>query len=148
MENLALTGVARASFWRGKRVFVTGHTGFKGSWLTLALHRLGAKVAGASLPPTTTPNLFAEAKIDAMCQSHFLDIRNSFGLVDLMRAVQPEVVFHLAAQPLVRAGYRDPLTTFETNVMGTVHLLEALRQLVSARVAVMVTTDKVYRDAG
>jgi CDP-glucose 4,6-dehydratase len=148
MENLALTGAARASFWHGKRVLITGHTGFKGSWLTLALHRLDAKVTGISLPPMTTPNLFSAARIDALCRNHFLDIRDSLGLADLLRKAQPEIVFHLAAQPLVRASYRDPLTTFETNVMGTVHVLEALRGLDSARVAVMVTTDKVYRDAG
>jgi CDP-glucose 4,6-dehydratase len=147
MENLELTGASRSSFWRGKRVFVSGHTGFKGSWLTLALHRLGAKVTGVSLPPMTTPSLFAAAGIEGLCKSRFLDIRDSSGLADVVRAAQPEIVFHLAAQPLVRAGYRDPLTTFETNVMGTVHLLEALRRLGVTRVAVMVTTDKVYRDA-
>ena len=147
MENLELNGAARASFWCGRRVVVTGHTGFKGSWLTLWLRRLGALVTGVSLPPMTTPSLFAAARIDTLCKSRFLDIRDSSGLADLIRAAQPEVVFHMAAQPLVRASYRDPLTTFETNVMGTVHLLEAVRRLGVTRVAVMVTTDKVYRDA-
>jgi CDP-glucose 4,6-dehydratase len=147
MENLELNGAARASFWRGRRVVVTGHTGFKGSWLTLWLGRLGALVTGVSLPPMTTPSLFAAARIDTLCKSRFLDIRDSSGLADLIRAAQPEVVFHMAAQPLVRASYRDPLTTFETNVMGTAHLLEAIRRLGVTRVAVMVTTDKVYRDA-
>jgi CDP-glucose 4,6-dehydratase len=146
MENLELTAKARASFWRGKRVLVTGHSGFKGSWLALWLHRLGAEVVGISLPPLTTPNLFEAAGIRAMCDSYFCDIRDSAGLAELVTAAQPEIVFHLAAQPLVRASYREPRVTLETNVMGTAHVLEALRDTDSARVAVMVTTDKVYRD--
>ena len=126
---MAVTAAPQADFWRGKSVLVTGHTGFKGSWLTLALHRLGAKVTGISLPPLTTPNLFTEAKIADLCRSHFFDIRDAAGLAGLIRAARPEIVFHLAAQPLVRESYRDPLTTFETNVMGTAHVLEALRGL-------------------
>jgi CDP-glucose 4,6-dehydratase len=147
MENLALTGAARAQFWRGKRVLLTGHTGFKGAWLTLWLHRLGAEITGISLPPVTAPNLFSEASIDALCRGHFCDIRDGTSLVDLMKSAEPQIVFHLAAQPLVRASYREPRATIETNVMGTAHVLDALRGLASARVAVMVTTDKVYRDA-
>jgi CDP-glucose 4,6-dehydratase len=147
MEDMAMTAAPRNDFWRGKRVLVTGHSGFKGSWLTLALHRLGAKVTGISLPPLTTPNLFADAKIGDLCRSHFFDIRDAAGLAGLIRAARPEIVFHLAAQPLVRESYRDPLTTLETNVMGTAHVLEALRGLGDVRVAVMVTTDKVYRTA-
>lgn len=146
MENLALTRTARAAFWRDRRVLLTGHTGFKGSWLTLWLHRLGAKVTGIALPPATTPNLYTEAGLASLCESHFCDICDATALADLIRAAQPEVVFHLAAQPLVRAGYREPLATFETNVMGTTYVLNALRGLDSARVAVMITTDKVYRD--
>jgi CDP-glucose 4,6-dehydratase len=146
MENLALTHTARAAFWRDRRVLLTGHTGFKGAWLTLWLHRLGAKVTGIALPPATTPNLYAAAKIDALCESQFCDIRDPLALADLIQAARPEVVFHLAAQPLVRASYREPLATFETNVMGTSYVLNALRGLDSARVAVMITTDKVYRD--
>jgi len=145
MENLALTGAPNAAFWRGKRVLLTGHTGFKGSWLTLWLHRLGADVTGISLPPMTAPNLYAEADVDAACRSHFCDIRDVSALTELIHAAQPEIVFHLAAQPLVRASYREPLSTFETNVMGTIHVLEALRGFEGVRVAVMVTTDKVYR---
>ena len=144
---MAVTTVPGLDFWRGKRVLVTGHTGFKGSWLTLALHRAGAKVTGIGLPPLTTPSLFTEANIAELCRSHFLDIRDAVGLASLLRAARPEIVFHLAAQPLVRESYRDPLTTFETNVMGTAHVLEALRGLDGVQVAVMVTTDKVYRAA-
>jgi CDP-glucose 4,6-dehydratase len=146
MEDLALTTAPNASFWRDKRVLLTGHSGFKGSWLTLWLHRLRAKVTGISLPPLTTPDLYSEAAVGALCQSHFCDIRDTLALAELVQGARPEIVFHLAAQPLVRAGYRDPLATFETNVMGTAHVLDALRKMDSVRVAVMVTTDKVYRD--
>jgi CDP-glucose 4,6-dehydratase len=148
LENLAMTEATQMSsgFWRGKRVLVTGHTGFKGSWLTLWLHRLGAKVTGISLPPCTTPNLFTLAGIEALCESHFRDIRDSAALTSLIKQAQPDLVFHLAAQPLVRASYRNPVETFATNIMGTTHVLDALRGLDSVRVAVMVTTDKVYRN--
>ena len=146
MENLALTNATTTSFWRDKRVLLTGHTGFKGSWLTLWLHRLGAKVTGISLPPATAPNLYCEADIGAHCSGHFCDIRDAAALAELVQAAQPEIVFHLAAQALVRAGYRNPVATFETNALGTAHVLDALRGLESVRVAVMVTTDKVYRD--
>ena len=148
MENLALTDATRTSFWRDKRVLLTGHTGFKGSWLTLWLHRLGAKVTGISLPPATAPNLYCEADIGAHCSSHFCDIRDAAALAEIVQAAQPEIVFHLAAQALVRAGYREPVATFATNAMGTTHVLDVLRGLESARVAVIVTTDKVYRDDG
>ena len=146
MEDLALTGANDHAFWRGKRVVLTGHTGFKGSWLTQWLHRLGADVTGISLPPLTEPNLYSEANVGALCKSRFCDIRNGPALAELIRAARPDIVFHMAAQPLVRASYREPHATFETNVMGTVHVLEALRGLDGARVAVMVTTDKVYRN--
>jgi CDP-glucose 4,6-dehydratase len=144
VEGLVVTGATDA-FWRDKRVLLTGHSGFKGSWLTLWLHRLGAKVTGISLPSTSAPSLYAEARIEALCESHFCDIREARALGDLIRAARPEIVFHLAAQPLVRASYREPRATFATNVMGTVHVLDALRGLDAVRVAVMVTTDKVYR---
>jgi len=135
-----------ADFWQGKRVLVTGHTGFKGAWLTQCLQRSGAEVTGVALPPATSPNLFdATSLSDAMC-SHLCDIRDAATLAARVRSAQPEVIFHLAAQPLVRASYRDPLTTYATNVMGTAHVLEAVRDLASLRVAVMVTTDKVYRN--
>jgi CDP-glucose 4,6-dehydratase len=135
-----------SGFWAAKRVLVTGHTGFKGSWLALWLHRLGAEVTGISLPPLTEPNLFSVAKVGELSQSRFCDVRDAVALADVIKAAGPEIVFHLAAQPLVRASYREPRETFATNVMGTAHVLDALRGVDSVRVAVMVTTDKVYRN--
>lgn len=134
------------AFWRDKRVLVTGHTGFKGGWLVLWLQRLGAHVSGIALPPTTTPNLFELARVGEGVDSYFCDIRDADRLAALIRASRPEIVLHLAAQPLVRASYREPVSTFASNIMGTVHLLDALRGLDSVRVALMVTTDKVYRN--
>lgn len=136
----------RQTFWRNKRVLLTGHSGFKGGWLALWLHRLGADVTGISLPPSTAPNLFVLARIGEICASNFCDIRDAAALSALIKKVQPEVVFHMAAQPLVRASYQKPLDTFATNVMGTAHVLDAIRGLESTQVAVMVTTDKVYRN--
>jgi CDP-glucose 4,6-dehydratase len=133
-------------FFQGKRVLLTGHTGFKGSWLALWLHRLGVKVTGISLPPNTMPNLFSLAGIEKICESHFCDIRDSAALDTLIKQARPEIVFHLAAQPLVRTSYREPVETFGTNVMGAAHVLDALRGLECTRVAVMVTSDKVYRN--
>lgn len=135
-----------AEFWRGKRVLLTGQTGFKGSWLALWLHRLGAQVTGIALPPCTEPSLYQVARIGRLIDSHHGDIRDAATLKQLVQAAQPEIVFHLAAQALVRPSYADPLETFSTNVMGTANLLDALRSAPSARVAVMVTTDKVYRN--
>ena len=148
MEELALRPEAPAGFWRGKRVLLTGHTGFKGSWLTIWLQRLGANVTGLSLAPATAPNLHSEAGIATLCDSRIGDIRDAGALAALVQEVQPDIVLHLAAQPLVRPSYRDPLTTFSTNVMGTAHVLEALRGVDSVRVAIMITTDKVYRADG
>ena len=148
MEDLVAGDAPAAAFWRGKRVLLTGHSGFKGSWLTLWLNRLGADVTGISLRPATAPNLFNEARVETLCQSHFCDIRDAAALAALIRAARPEIVFHLAAQPLVRASYKEPRETFATNVMGTVNVLDALRGLAGVRVALMVTTDKVYRDDG
>ena len=142
-------------FWRGKRVLLTGHTGFKGAWLALWLQRLGAHVTGVALPPATEPNLFALAQLGQAGQlgqlgpdieSHFCDIRNPETVSMRVRTARPEVVLHLAAQALVRPGYAAPLDTFATNVMGTAHVLDALRGLPGVRVAVVVTTDKVYRN--
>jgi CDP-glucose 4,6-dehydratase len=135
-----------ADFWRGKRVFLTGHTGFKGAWLALMLNRLGAKVVGVSLPPTGQANLFTLARIVSVLESHFCDIRDAEKTATVIYAAQPEIVLHLAAQSLVRVSYREPLLTFATNVQGTANVLDALRHLDSVRVAVVVTTDKVYRN--
>ena len=134
------------AFWRGKRVLLTGHTGFKGAWMALWLHRLGAQVTGVSLSPATTPNLFTLANIETIADSHFCDIRESTALATLIKKAQPEIVFHLAAQALVHASYRDPLTTFATNVQGTANVLDALRPLDWVRAVVAITTDKVYKN--
>jgi len=144
MEDLVMN--AAAAFWGGKRVLLTGHTGFKGGWLALWLQRMGAQVTGVALAPDTQPNLFTLASVANGMASHLCDIRDADALAAIVRAARPEIVLHLAAQPLVRASYRLPLDTFSTNVMGTAHVLDALRGLDSVRVAVMVTTDKVYRN--
>ncbi len=147
MEKLVgMSETANSKFWYGKRVLLTGHSGFKGAWLAYWLQQMGAKVSGISLAPMTDPNLFSLINIDKLLDHHFLDIRDSGGLKSLVSAIQPEIVFHLAAQALVRESYSDPLTTFSTNVMGTANLLNALRRVDSVRVAVLVTTDKVYKN--
>lgn len=134
------------NFWAGKRVLLTGHTGFKGAWLALWLHQLGAHVVGIALPPQSQPNLFSLADIGAITESHFCDLRDPAALAAIVRQSKPEVVFHLAAQALVRPSYKDPIGTFATNTLGTAHLLDALRDLDSVRATVAVTTDKVYRN--
>lgn len=133
-------------FWCNKRVLLTGHTGFKGTWLALWLQRLGAHVTGIALLPTTAPALFTLVQAEQHIDSHFCDIRDAASVAAIVRQTQPEVVLHLAAQALVRPSYAQPLETFNTNVMGTAHVLDALRELPSVRVAVVVTTDKVYRN--
>jgi|TARA_B110000908_G_scaffold171111_1_gene232741 CDP-glucose 4,6-dehydratase len=133
-------------FWSGKRVLLTGHTGFKGAWLALWLQKLGADVTGISLAPNTSPNLFSLANIHNTINSNFCDIRDTEKLNNLIQQCQPEIIFHLAAQALVRESYTSPIATFSTNVMGTASLLESVRQTLSVKVAVMVTTDKVYQN--
>lgn len=133
-----------STFWHGKKVLVTGHTGFKGSWLSLWLLHMGASVTGLALPPNTTPSLFDSLDLAANMESFFCDIRNEQKLKAAIRAAQPEVIFHLAAQPLVRYSYQHPVETFSTNLMGTVNLLNAVRYTSSTRVAAVITTDKVY----
>jgi CDP-glucose 4,6-dehydratase len=147
VESLEVSaGNPDPGFWRGRRVLLTGHTGFKGAWMSLWLHRLGAKVVGLSLPPVTSPNLFSLARIDSVVDSHFGDIRDAPATAAAIRNADPEIVFHLAAQPLVRASYREPVETFATNVLGTAHVLDALRTSTSVRAVVAITTDKVYRN--
>jgi CDP-glucose 4,6-dehydratase len=138
--------VTAGGFWRGKRVLVTGHTGFKGSWLSLWLARLGAQVEGLALPPPTQPSCFEAAGVGRRIQSHIGDIRDAAAVLRHFRRQQPEIVFHLAAQALVRLSHRDPVGTYLTNVMGTVHVLDATRQTGSARVIVVVTSDKCYEN--
>lgn len=144
VENLVKP---EADFWKGRSVLVTGHTGFKGAWLALWLAQLGARVHGYALAPPTSPCLFEAARIAELLDS---DMRADLASLDALRSVlartQPEVVFHLAAQSLVRESYTDPLTTFSTNVMGTAHVLEAARGVARIRAIVVVTTDKVYEN--
>ena len=132
--------------WKGRKVFVTGHTGFKGSWLCLLLEELGARVTGFALPPPTDPSLFEAAGIASFVDSVIGDIRDHDAVLASMRAAEPEVVFHLAAQPLVRYSYDHPIETYATNVMGTVHVLEAVRALGTVKAAVTVTSDKCYEN--
>lgn len=134
-------------FWRGKKVLLTGHTGFKGSWLTLWLNKLGAEVHGYALDPPTEPSLFNLAQVAELLHSHQVtDIRDSAALLSTLQRVQPEIVIHMAAQPLVRDSYQIPIDTYAINVMGTVNLLEAVRHCSSIRAVVNVTTDKCYEN--
>lgn len=136
------------TFWRDKRVFVTGHTGFKGSWLCLLLDALGAKVTGYALEPPTQPNLFELARVADLVDSILGDVRNLAMLTEAMRAAAPDVVLHMAAQSVVLASYDDPVETYSTNVMGTVHVLEAVRRLKRPCTVMNVTTDKCYENKG
>jgi CDP-glucose 4,6-dehydratase len=133
-------------FWRGKRVFITGHTGFKGAWLALWLADWGATVKGYALSPPTDPSLFDEIGLGGIIESEIGDIRDYERISASIAAFKPEIVLHLAAQPLVRLSYRDPIGTYATNVMGTVHVLESVRQTPSVRAFVSVTSDKCYEN--
>jgi CDP-glucose 4,6-dehydratase len=143
MEDLVMM---TPSFWSGRRVFVTGHTGFKGSWLCLWLQRLGAQVAGFSLDAPTQPSLFEEAEVAHGIDHITGDVRDSAALRNAMQRARPEVVFHMAAQSLVRQSYADPVETYSTNVMGTVHVLDAARHVDGLRAVINVTTDKCYEN--
>ncbi len=146
LEDLGLTAALTRQAWQGRRVLVTGHTGFKGGWLCLWLQSLGAEVHGLALAPSTTPSLHELAQVDAGMQGRIGDIRDLATVRAAVDAAQPEVIFHLAAQPLVRASYADPVATYATNVMGTVHVLEAARACGRVRAVVNVTTDKCYEN--
>jgi CDP-glucose 4,6-dehydratase len=135
-----------ASFWAGKRVFLTGHTGFKGSWLSVWLSELGAEVHGYALDPPTTPSLFDAARIAQRVASTIADVRDFERVAAALAAARPDIVIHMAAQPLVRYSYRDPIGTYATNVMGSVHVLEAARRAGTVRAIVNVTTDKCYEN--
>jgi CDP-glucose 4,6-dehydratase len=134
------------NFWKNKTVFLTGHTGFKGSWLSLWLQQLHAKVIGYALPPPTTPNLFTKAQVREGMLSIYADVRDYERLQSCLLEHQPDVIFHLAAQPLVRQSYKEPIETYATNVMGTVHLLESVRHLKHCKAIINVTTDKCYHN--
>ena len=134
------------SFWSGKKVFITGHTGFKGSWLSLWLQHLGADVTGYALHPPTNPSLFEVAQVAQGMKSVIGDIRNATLLTNVIQQTSPDIVIHMAAQPLVRRSYIDPVETYSTNVMGTVYLLEAVRRTQSVRAVLNVTSDKCYEN--
>ncbi len=142
----ALVTAPDATLWQGRRVFMTGHTGFKGGWLSLWLTRLGAVVRGYSLDPYTTPNLLDAARIGSVVEDVRGDILDRNKLAGSMTEFQPDIVIHMAAQPLVRLSYVDPINTYATNVLGTGHVLEAVRQSPSVRAVVSITTDKCYEN--
>jgi len=145
MESLVLNGLFGGAY-SGCKVLLTGHTGFKGSWLSLWLTTLGARVTGLALAPDTKPSHWSLLVLDKV-EDLRVDLRDASAVVRAMERTQPEIVFHLAAQPLVRRSYQEPEATFETNVMGLVHLLQAVRDCPSVRAVINVTTDKVYLDA-
>ena len=146
MDGVGEISMLDLNFYKGKRVLVTGHTGFKGSWLCKILVNAGAIVTGYSLRPTTTPNLFSMLNLESEMQSIIGDVRDLEHLKKVFNDVNPEIVMHLAAQPIVRDSYKDPVYTYETNVMGTVNICECVRNCKSVRSFLNVTTDKVYQN--
>ncbi len=147
MENMGrLNGKVDPTFWRGKKVFITGHTGFKGSWLSLWLQDMGASVKGYALEPNTIPNLFTKANVAQNMVSEIGDITDLNLITESMTEFNPEILIHMAAQPLVRLSYKDPVLTYATNVMGTVNVLEAARKCTNLKAIVSVTTDKCYEN--
>ncbi len=147
MENLEVKlQKPNQDFWRRRRVLVTGHSGFKGAWLSFWLARMGAIVSGVSLQPATNPNLFTLLGLESSMENNWLDIRDETSVCEVFESFQPEVVLHLAAQALVRPSYNAPIETFSTNIIGTLHVLDAARKTASVRSIVAVTTDKVYKN--
>jgi len=134
------------NFWKGKKVLVTGHTGFKGSWMSLWLQQMGAEVVGYSLAPPTEPSLYNDARVGEGIESNEADIRDLARVQQVISDSKPDIIFHLAAQPLVRYSYDHPIETYETNVMGTVNVLESARREPSVKVVVCITTDKCYEN--
>lgn len=133
-------------FFKDKKVLITGHTGFKGSWLTQILLNFGATIVGISLPPDTSPNLFEVLKIKDKVKNYFIDVRDFEAVKKIFTDEQPEIVFHLAAQPIVRLSYDYPLETISTNILGTAHILQAIKEVGGVKSAVIITTDKVYKN--
>jgi CDP-glucose 4,6-dehydratase len=149
MEEMGLNPAmnqVNPEFWRGKRIIITGHTGFKGSWLSLWLQSMGAKLRGIALAPPTSPALFEVARVAEGMEHRVIDIRDCGAVKTELEEFQPEIVIHLAAQPLVRLSYSEPVETYATNVMGTVHVLEAARHAGSVKAIVNITTDKCYEN--
>lgn len=147
MKYPSSEGLPDPAFWRGKRVLITGHTGFKGSWLVQWLYSMGAEIHGIALDPPSIPNLFSLANIPEYLSSDIrIDIRTKRKVLEAFIRVQPAIVFHMAAQALVRPSYSDPVNTFATNALGTATVLEAIRKTPSVKVAVVITTDKVYKN--
>ena len=141
-----MAGTMNKAFWNNRSVFLTGHTGFKGTWMSLWLQQMGAKLTGYALAPDTTPSMFEVVQADQGMNSIINDVRDLASVQDAMQAAEPEVVIHMAAQPLVRDSYIYPVETFDTNVMGTVNVLEACRNCPTVRSVVVVTTDKCYEN--
>jgi len=141
---VAGSGRVNPAFWAGKRVLLTGHTGFKGSWAAIWLQRMGARVTGLSLAPDTEPNLFTLAGVAACCDSHIADLRDPAAVQNVAAGGTFDIVLHMAAQPIVRTSVEDPIGTFSTNVMGTAHLLQALRSQPALQAVLTITSDKVY----
>ena len=133
-------------FWEEKTVLITGHTGFKGSWLSIWLNILGANLHGYALQPNTVPNMFETAGVKKIIKSNISDVRDYNKLLAVMKKCQPQIIFHLAAQPLVRQSYKDPLETYQTNILGTANLLEAARYVKSVRAVIVITSDKCYEN--
>ena len=136
----------KTNFWKNKKVLITGHTGFKGSWLTMLLNELGSKIVGVSLEPNTTPSIFQTNKLDTVCKSNISNIKDYNNLHSLVSEHRPEVIFHMAAQSIVKESYKDPVNTFETNVIGSVNICEIVRTFDYIKAFVNVTSDKCYKN--